>query len=239
MKKAIKIALIILLIASMLFVLTGCGKEEKVSTNEGAAENKEIVLEEEVLSADTETLSEDTEKEETKTEISMGKWIGDTYKNEFLGIEFVLPQGWERVTDEEIAAMMNIGAEMLNDDQKIGAELAKLTSAYYMSVKNPNTGDNLTILTEKPTMNVTEEFYLNQLKTQLEAVESMNYEIGEISKENVSGKEFKSVIATASVSGIEVGQKYFVRKMDKYFVCIIVTSTSGANTIDTIMRSFK
>lgn len=169
----------------------------------------------------------------------MGEWKGNTYSNEFLGLKFNLPQGWAYSSDEEIAQMMNVGAELLNDDQKIAAELAKLTSVYYMVANNPNTGDSVSILSEKPMMDVTTEYYLDQLKTQLAAVESMNYEIGDTSKEKVSGKEFETLTVTASMSGIEVAQKYYVCKMDEYFVCIIATSTSGETGINDMIKSFE
>lgn len=228
MKKAIKIALMILLVASMLFVLTGCGKEEKVTTNNTNTGNEQVALE-----------SENAEKENSKTELSMGEWKGNTYSNEFLGLKFNLPQGWAYSSEKDIAEMMDIGSELLNDDQKIAAELAKLTSVYYMVANNPNTGDSVTILSEKPLQDVTAKYYLDQLKTQLQALESMNYEIGDTSKEKVSGKEFETLTVTASMSGIEVAQKYYVCKMDEYFVCIIATSTSGETAINDIMKSFK
>lgn len=216
MKKAIKIALIILLATSMLFVLTGCG-EKKVENN---------------------SVTND-QQEEQKVEISMGNWNNNVYTNDFLGLKFNLPEGWTYSSDEEIAEMMNLGAELLNDDQKAAAELAKLTSVTYVVANNPNTGNNVTIMSEKPAMEVTTEYYINQLKTQLAAVESINYEIGNISKETVAGREYDTLTVTANVSGIELTQKYFVYKMDEYFVCLLITTTNGDTDINNIVKSFK
>lgn len=225
MKKAIKVALIILIIASMLFVLTGCGKEDKKENSKtDNAKNEQVV--------------EDESKESSK-EISMGEWEDDTYENEFLGLKFNLPKGWTYSTQEEIAEMMSIGKELLNDDQKAAAELAKLTSVYYINASNPATGDSVTILTEKPLAKITAEEYIAQLKLQLQALESMDYKIEGDSEETVSGKKYETLSVTASVSGVEVSQKYYLREIDKYIVCIIVTSTSGQDNIDTIMESFK
>lgn len=216
MKKAIKIALIILLATSMLFILTGCG-EKKVENN---------------------SVTND-QQEEQKVEISMGNWNNNVYTNDFLGLKFNLPEGWTYSSDEEIAEMMNLGAELLNDDQKAAAELAKLTSVTYVVANNPNTGNNVTIMSEKPAMEVTTEYYINQLKTQLAAVESINYEIGNISKETVAGREYDTLTVTANVSGIELTQKYFVYKMDEYFVCLLITTTNGDTDINNIVKSFK
>lgn len=239
MKKAIKIALIVLLAISMLFVLTGCGKEdEKIREKDSIKDNEEIISESK--DSESENLeSEDKENEETEVDFSMGEWNGNAYENEFLGLKFNLPTGWTYSSDEEIAQMMNVGAELLGDDLKMAAEMAKLTSVYYMVANNPNTGDSVTILTEKPVMDVTTEYYLNQLKTQLQSVQSMNYEIGNTSKEKISGKEFDTLTVTASMSGIEVSQKYYVHKMGEYFIGIIVTSTSGESNINSMIKNFQ
>ena len=222
MKKAIKSLLIIFLIASMLFVLTGCGNEEEKTTTDNT----------------TNTANEQPAQEQ-KVEFSMGEWNNNVYTNDFLGLKFNLPQGWTYSSDDQIAEMMNLGNEFLNDDQKIAAEVAKLTSAYYMVANDPNTGNSVTILSEKPAMDFTTEYYLNQLKTQLSSVESLNYEIGEISKEKVAGREYDTLVVTTTMSGINLTQKYYVYKMDKYFVGIIVTSVTGEDGIKDMMKSFE
>ena len=221
MKKAIKIALMILLVASMLFVLTGCGEEK---------ENPAV---------DNNTTTEEQTADEPKTEFSMGEWKDNTYENKFLGLKFNLPEGWTYSSDEEIAQMMNIGSELLNDDQKIAAELAKLTSVYYVVANDPSTGNNISIMSEKPLMDITTEYYLNQLKTQLEALESMSYKVKNTSKEKVAGREYDTLTVTAAISGIEVTQKYYVYKMDKYFVCLLVTSVNGETAINDMIKSFQ
>lgn len=222
MKKAIKIALIIFLITSMLFVLTACGKEEEKTTNDN-----------------TTNITNEQPAQEQKVEFSMGEWNNNVYTNDFLGLKFNLPEGWTYSSDEEIAEMMNLGIELLNDDQKAAAELSKLTSVYYIAANNPNTGDSVAVMSEKPSMDVTTEFYINQLKSQLSTVESVSYEIGEIAKEQVADREYDTITATTNVSGIKIAQKYYVYKMDEYFVAIIATSVTGEDGIKDIIKSFE
>lgn len=220
MKKVLKSMLAIGLTASMLFVLSGCGnKEEEKTTNDNEKTNV---------------------KQENKTvEFSMGSWSDNVYSNDFLGLKFKLPNGWKYSSDEEIAEMMNLGVELLNDEQKAAAEVSKLNSAYYMVANDPNTGDNISIISEKPAMEVTTEFYINQLKTQLQNVNTINYEIGETSKETVAGKECDTLTVDASMSGVKMTQRYYIYKVDKYVVCIISTSTSGEEKINDMMRNFE
>lgn len=220
MKKVLKSMLAIVLTASMLFALSGCGnKEEEKTTNDNEKTN--------------------VEQENKTVEFSMGSWSDNVYSNDFLGLKFKLPNGWKYSSDEEIAEMMNLGAELLNDEQKAAAEVSKLNSAYYMVANDPNTGDNISIISEKPAMEVTTEFYINQLKTQLQNVNTINYEIGETSKETVAGKECDTLTVDASMSGVKMTQRYYIYKVDKYVICIISTSTSGEQKINDIMKNFE
>lgn len=220
MKKVLKSMLAIVLTASMLFVLSGCGnKEEEKATND----NKNTKV----------------EQENKTVEFSMGSWSDNVYSNDFLGLKFKLPNGWKYSSDEEIAEMMNLGTELLNDEQKAAAEISKLNNAYYMVANDPNTGDNISIISEKPAMEVTTEFYINQLKTQLQNVNTINYEIGETSKETVAGKECDTLTVDASMSGVKMTQRYYIYKVDKYVVCIISTSTSGEEKINDMMKNFE
>ena len=110
--------------------------------------------------------------------------------------------------------------------------MAKLTSVYYAVATDPNTGSSVSIMSEKPLMDFSEEYYINQVKTQLGTMESIKYEIGETAKEIVGDKEYSTLTVTTTMSGINFIQKYYVHKMDEYFVCLILTSTNGESVID-------
>ncbi len=216
MKKALKNTLVLLVIGAMLFLLTGCGKKNE--------ESKE----------------EDKSSEEQKAEFSIGKWEDDVYTNDFLGLKFNLPEGWKRYDKEEMAKIMNVGSELLNDDQKAAAEISKLNSAYYMMVNDPSTGSSIAVMSEKSTMDYTTEFYISQLKGQLQSVSSIKYTIEGTSKEKVGNIECDSLTVSATVSGVKTIQKYYIYKIDKYFIAIIATSKSGGEaSISEMMENFQ
>lgn len=223
MKKTVR-AIFIVISVCMLITLVGCGKkEEKTSIS-----NEKVGVQEAV------------EKEETKAEFSMGEWKENTYENSFLGVKFELPTGWERLDDEQIAEMMNLGDTIVSNDLNTDIEEIKnLNSAYYMVANDPETGNNITIMSEKPILNVTTEKYIESLKTGLEQVTTIKYTIGESSKETVAGKTYDTLTATATVNGVSLVQKYYVRKVDNYVLAIIATSVTGENGINSMMKSFK
>lgn len=170
---------------------------------------------------------------------SMGTWNKNVYKNDFLDIKFKLPDGWKKYGDEEMAELMNLGTDLLNDNQKYITELAKLNLVYYFLVNNPSTGDAILVMSEKSALDYTLDYYLVATKTQLETLDKINYQVGEIRTEKVAGKEYGSFLAAVNMGGICKFQKYYVRKMDKYFVSIIATSGNGEEAINDMMKNFK
>lgn len=202
----------ILLAVIMLFSLVACGEVKNPSGDNSGEVNH-------------------------KTEISMGEWKDNVYTNEFLDMKFNLPEGWNYSSDEEIAQLMNLGSEAAFGDKEFIAEVTKLTSVYYLFASDPNTGSSVSLFTEKPIVDVTMDYYLSQVKSQLEAVTEIDYEIGETATETLAGKEYTTLQVTASEYNMI--QKYYLRKMDRYFVGMIVTTTQGEDSISTIMSHFE
>ena len=81
-----------------------------------------------------------------------GEWCGNVWTNEYLGLYFYLPEGWEHASDEEIADMLGIGAA-------IGFGGAGMVAAdgfwetvdavlYGMVAVDLQSGSNITVLIE-------------------------------------------------------------------------------------------
>ena len=173
------------------------------------------------------------------SDFSIGEWNGNVYTNDFLGISYKLPDGWIKYSDEEIAAVMNLSMEMLNDNQKALADLAKLTVVYYMLVKNPATGENISVFTEKVHLDVTSIYYLENLKAQLSTLTAINYTIGDFTKETVGGREYDVLTATTSVADKTLTQKYYCCKLGKYFLSIVASSMNGEKAAGNLVKAFE
>jgi len=172
-------------------------------------------------------------------QISMGEWKKNVYINDFLNIKYRLPDGWTRYSDEDIAEIMKLGTDLISNDQQYLAELAKLNLVYYMLVNNPATGDNIVVLTEKAALDYTLDYYLDSVKTQMQNLGTANYETGEITKEQVAGVEYSAFLADASAGNVSMTQKYYSRKLGKFFVSIIATSKNGEASINDFMKAFE
>lgn len=209
--KALAVAMMLVL---SLTILAGCGKKEENGDNKS---------------------SESTTKQEKK-EISKGKWEDNVYTSEFAGLKFKLPEGWNRSTDEEIAEVMNLGKEVLEDEGLYSSKITQLTTVYDMMAKNPTTNGSIAIMMEKTSAK--ETLYANSLKKQLEAVTQMKYNIGEFSEKTICGNKYTVVPATINVSGQQIFQNYYIRSVGDYMVAILVTETSEAN-VNNLMNCFE
>ena len=216
MKKTLKTILVIAMLSIVIISMTACGKKEENNVDNKKEENRAESINETnknntavVKNNQTTTDDNNTTGNETKTtDISRGEWNGNQYVNEFANIKFNLPSGWSKYSDEQIAQVMNVGVELLNDDQKKLAELAQSMVIYGMVANDDTTKANVSVLLEKPTMKITPESYATSLKQQLEAVSSIQYKVNETATAKVGSEEYTALTSTASVSGVEIGQSY-------------------------------
>ena len=246
MKKTLKTMLVIAMLSIVIISMTACGKKEEKnidnkkeeniaeSINETNKNNTEVVENNQTTTDDNSTTGNETKT----TDISRGEWIGNQYVNEFANIKFNLPSGWSKYSDEQIAQVMNVGVELLNDDQKKLAELAQSMVIYGMVANDDTTKANVSVLLEKPTMKITPESYATSLKGQLEAISSIQYKVNETATAKVGSEEYTALTSTASVSGVEIGQSYYIRAEGDYIITIIVTTT-GEGQLDTILKCFE
>ena len=222
MKKVLKTLLLAIMLCVLTFTMTGCGEEEETQNQEPSQQQEQ------------ENVSEN--EESNNENFSRGEWNDNQYNNEFAKITFNLPEGWVKATDEQIAEMMNVGVEMLNEDQQQEAELSEQTMVYGMVANNPNDNSNISITLEKPILTVTPEYYLTSVKQQLEALSSMQYTVGEQYEVDIAGESYIAV--DAEVEGYGVCQSYYVKSEGDYIIGIIITAFNR-DQVDEILTHFE
>jgi len=179
-----------------------------------------------IMNRDTENIDNKNAGKGTQTdENSMGVWNDKVYTNDLIGLKFNLPTGWTISTDEEI--------------EQLNSQLEGQKGNYYMCAIHQITGNNINIYGEEVEEEMTEDKYINQLKEELTKINELNYTIGEESKQEVAGKEYETLESSISMYGVEISQKYYVKKINNYIISIIVTSTEGEDKINEIVKNFE
>lgn len=155
---------------------------------------------------------------------------GKTYTSDFLGISFTLPEGWFFLSDEEIAEVMNLGAEIAFED---GAENAnkqiEQTTTYDMMASSELGDTNVSLMFENLSLQIggksmTEMDYIDILTEQLSALEVIGYELAEPTEKYLVGDTYS--VLGASIPDYSTYQEYYIRRVGNYMLAIIFTGTA-------------
>lgn len=172
---------------------------------------------------------------------SRGQWDGATYHNEFANLTYTLPENWIASTDEEMATMMGIGIDMMQDaSMNFTPEMLEMQTLYDMMARDTTTNSNVAVMFENLSVMpggifIDEAAYLEALKIQLSQVTQINYTIGEVSEVTLGGETYQSLQADDAALGIS--QTYFLRKKDNFMIGLIAT-TMANDDLATIMANF-
>lgn len=217
MKKAFCIFLAII----TLFSLCGCSI---VKRYESATENNFL-----------------SETPGTQTQVSksqlLGTTTGSTYQNDFLGLRFSLPAGWEFYTEAQIMQLNNYAGSFYDD-------------AFYEQIQNANIiydmyaiqqayGHSVNINMEKlSTLQLSSLDIEQTLRSQFPALRAtlnnMGYtDVGvSYQKVTVDGKVFDSIRVTANIQNLHLYENIFSFRKGDYLANITVASLGNDLTYD-------
>lgn len=190
------------------------------------------------------TTPEETTAEPTvpQPEFSIGSSAGNTYKNEFIGIQCSLDETWVFKTDEEMQAINRTSAEMVGDEYK--DMIANAAVVQDMMATNSNQTDTVNVVMEKlngVAVLLTEEQYMSAAKDPaVNALSSMGLKIvsAEVVTLQFAGQEHVALTIEADVDGIPMYECMVVVKCSGYMVCV-TACTWQKNTCMDILSHFE
>ena len=228
------IALILIFSVSLL---TACqtGQEERETPTPTGIQNTDSVDESET------PIPTDNQNTASGNAYEKGSLTETDFASKYLDLRFTLPDGLVMATEEDMQEMMGLGAEIMDLDSDL-VEYAQLTTVYEMMASSVDGSTNVLVFSEKLSMrNLTVEQYCTALKSQLQGVSSMEYEIDdEIISVEIAGYSYEQVTASTHAYGMDMVQKYLVRKLDDRMVGFIITNSSDTeDTLNTLMAGFS
>ena len=166
-----------------------------------------------------------------------GVWNDNVYTNEYLGLEFTLPNNWTISTDEQLAALVNISADIL----EVPAGMIEGMALYDMMASGP-LGSSVMVMYERllpATAGISEADYLAELATELEMT-GLGYSnfVFSDSTTRIGSVGYHSLSAVLSMGGMEIVQYYFINRQDEFIRGIIVTLI-GDDTLEDILANFN
>ncbi len=217
-----KIISILLITAALAMTLCSCmgGNDDRDDAGTTAAQT-----------ADTTKVQNDDVTTDASTEnfqMKRGEVKNGTYTNSVLDVEFTPPAGWRFFTDEELAANMNVAADIYSDPNIFAS--AKQIVVIDCMAQDPLTGDNVNVsienLVPSNSVNISMDDYVAAVKANLNNT-VLSYTFGETENTMLAGIEYTRVIASASYNGVSMTQYIYLRKIQGYVINITATSVSG------------
>lgn len=234
MKKILKSIIVAIILCLVTLLITACGDNNKkkqdednlnIVVNNNSIDESESSEEPENNANLDNSLENDTPNEQEQNEQVGGYWEGNTYINEALNIEVVLPDGW---TDymEEMQTLMKQFSDQISED----------SMTYELIVINENMDSNIAIVSNVKSEVTTEKEFLEQVIKDLKTSESMQYTISEQYTINLGRNQYSAVNIESDYFGLK--QLYCVTKQNESFTTIVITSGTNEK-VNEIKEFFK
>ena len=174
--------------------------------------------------------NEPTTPEEVVPEFSLGQTSGSTYTNDFLGVRFDLPTGWQFYTDEQILALNNIVGDYI--DESVAEQLKNANIIYDMYAVNHSNGNSINVTMEK--LNAVQAMNLDTkaiLEGQSSNITTMFQKMGisnisiKYQKVTVGGKEHDGLVISGTSSSVSIYETMIAYQRGDYLVYITACST--------------
>ena len=159
---------------------------------------------------------DETIVDNSSTDYVAGVVDGNVYTNTTVGIKYTADEESSMSDEEEIKSLMAVTAD------------AEMTNTYEMLLFNAQ--GNIIVMTEKlDDSEITEEEYLNKKKKQLEDIDMVTIDYGDITTTELAGIEFSSINypMTLGVSD-EMFQCVLVHKLEDRMFTITLTYMNEA-----------
>ncbi len=176
------------------------------------------------------------------TNLMRGTITDNTYTNTSLGITLTLPDGWRFYSTSEIASVMNITKEILEDPDILDstdistfmdfmAVDAKETNNINMSIENLATTGN---------QNLSDEELLAMLQEQVQQqLPSAQYTFSQSTTVTLGNGQFLKTEAQCTYLGIHMSQYIYIRKLGNHAVAITATLIDDSLTSADIEAMFS
>ncbi len=179
---------------------------------------------------------------EEDKELVRGTVENGVFTSKFGDFTFTPPSTWTFASDDEILAMMDLSAADMTEEEKKNLELGNLKTVYDAMIAAED-GANVIIMYENLALTIggtsyDEAAYAEALSTGLVS-QGITSDAKNLDEATIGENKYVVFTGTSTSEGITFEQKYLLRKIDNYMLCICVTTVPGMTTsYDEIFKMF-
>ncbi len=166
-----------------------------------------------------------------KATVTRGETTDTQYTNSAVGVTFNKPDGWKFYTDDELAKLLNITADLYKDEDLVNS--AKVTGVIDFMAMDPVSGNNVNMTIENlvpsGSTGISMEEYIEITKKNLNSqMADMKYTFEDPTTIKLGTVEFTKLTASCSYSGVSMTQFIYLKKIGNCMVSYTATSVNGA-----------
>ena len=183
---------------------------------------------------DTGSIStKDTDNTPSEKSFQRGTVENNTYTSTFIGLKLKLDDSWTFSSDEEMLEMMDLGSELLSDQQKLAAEISKQQTVYDAMAQQAS-GSNVIIMFENMSLtddgnSYDETRYAEVLKQQLD-LSDLTYSYDDLKTIKIADENYLLLSTKTEYNSVQIEQSFLIRKIDSYMAVICITSFPDVDT---------
>jgi len=175
---------------------------------------------------------------------SRGIWNEDKteYENTFAELKVKLPEGWKAFEDDEISALIGSGMDIMGvPGGEFTQEMLEMKTIMDFIIQNPTTAETVFMgienlaLTPGATKMSTEELFEQVVDISSMMGGDINFEFGEFYKSDAFGQEYETMDATAEMMGMQMEQRYYIRRIGDYMIMIMINTTPLGMGMDNLV----
>ncbi|MCM1038652.1 MAG: hypothetical protein NC434_04950 [Ruminococcus sp.] len=208
---------------------------DEADTAEGEADDADAET-----AADEEEVANEEDEEQEAT-ASSGRYergnVTDTsYESEWIGLRYDLPDGFTMATEEEMDAVLQLGSEMIYEDNAdMIVDYSKMVLVYEMMAMD-STNNSVTVLVERTSLKPEE--YAGALEAQMALVDGVSIEkVDEDTDAQLGGVDFYRYCYEMNYNGVTVYQDYYMAPRNGRMIQVLV-SYADKSVRDTMVDGF-
>lgn len=172
-------------------------------------------------------------EQNTENNLYRGTINGNTYKSSATGLTFTKPDGWNYLSDEELANKINVDVKELADNI-FPTTADRVPAVYDMWATDPETGVNISVAYENmyvtASVAMTTDEYMEMLEGAFQNTQGTT--LLEKSTVKLSGQTYKKAIFKTETSSTSTRSIYYLKGMGKFMNIVLVTVPSGVSSPD-------
>jgi len=180
--------------------------------------------------------------EDTIRGFTRGTWNGNVFTSDQVGVTFTMPDGWVAATDEEMAEVMGLGADMMSGEiSPAMLEAAGVRVVQDMMVSNPETGAMVQIMAERlvfPNTRISVPAYIENASEMLVTMGmEVDFDFPNASLGNYTWHVYES--AMEIMPGINIYGRYFVDVRDGFAITVQIVYSDFSESVEEILALFR